>query len=49
MDKRTPVILIKEFSYGKKEIYRGTWRKAKKMIPPSKKDQFEIVVLKEEG
>ena len=47
MDKTTPVILIKKFSYGEKVIYRGILRKAERMIPPSKKKQYKIVVLKE--
>ena len=47
MDKNTKVILIKKFSYGEKEIYRGIWRKAERMIPPSKKKQYRIIVIKE--
>lgn len=48
MNKRTPVILIKKFSYGEKEIYRGILRKAQRMIPPSKKKQYKIIVQNEE-
>ena len=48
MNKHTRVILMKKFSYGEREIYTGIWRKAKRMIPPSKKDQYKIIVLKEE-
>lgn len=47
MDKNTPVILIKKFSYGEKEIYRGILRKAQRMIPPSKKKQYRIIIIKE--
>lgn len=36
-------VLIKKFlDYPEKEIYQGTLKGAKKRIPPSKKDQFEI-------
>lgn len=42
-NKHQKCILIKKFTeYPDKIIYRGTLRKAKEMIPPSKKDQFEI-------
>ena len=47
MNKKTQVILLKKFSYGTKEIYRGTLRKAQRLIPPSKKDQFKIIEIKE--
>jgi len=43
MDRKTKVILIKKFAYGKKEIYEGTLRKARKLIPSSKKDQYTII------
>lgn len=47
-DKHRQVILIKKFeNYENKIIYQGTYRKAKKMIPPSKKDQYEILFIKE--
>ena len=42
MKKNTQVILLKKFSYGTKVIYRGTLRKAQRMIPPSKKNQYQI-------
>ena len=45
MDKKTKVILVKQFSYGKRIIYSGTLRKARKLIPPSKKDQYIITNL----
>jgi len=45
MNKKTQVILIKKFAYGKKEIYEGTLRKARKLIPPSKRDQYTIINL----
>lgn len=48
MDKHTKVILMKKFSYGERVIYTGILRKAQRMIPPSKKDQYKIIVLKEE-
>ena len=48
MNKHTKVILIKKFSYGERVIYKGILRKAQRMIPPSKKDQYKIIVLKEE-
>ena len=48
MNKQTRVLLIKKFSYGEKVIYKGILRKAQRMIPPSKKDQYKIIVLKEE-
>lgn len=48
MNKNTKVKLIKKFSYGERVIYTGVLRKANRMIPPSKKDQYRIVVLKEE-
>ena len=36
-------VLVKLFrDYPEKEIYHGTLKGAKKRIPPSKKDQFEI-------
>jgi len=36
-------VLVKKFhNFPDKIIYRGTLKKCKKMIPPSKKDQFEI-------
>lgn len=45
--KHRQVILIKKFeNYEDKIIYRGTFRKAKKRIPPSKKDQYEILFIK---
>lgn len=47
MNKNTPVILIKKFSYGEKEIYRGILRKAQRMIPPSKKKQYKIIIQKD--
>ena len=43
MDRKTKVKLIKNFSYGKKIIYEGTLRKAQKLIPSSKKDQYTII------
>jgi hypothetical protein len=46
MDKNTKVKLLKKFSYGEKVIYRGILRKAERMIPPSKKKQYRIVVIK---
>jgi len=45
MDRKTQVTLFKKFSYGKKLVYEGTFRKAKKLIPPSKKDQYIIINL----
>jgi len=45
MDKKTQVFLIKKFSYGGKRIYEGTLRKARKLIPPSKKNQYIIINL----
>lgn len=45
MNKKTQVILIKKFAYGKKEIYEGTLRKARILIPPSKKNQYTIINL----
>ena len=45
MNKKTQVILTKKFAYGKKEIYEGTLRKARKLIPPSKRDQYTITNL----
>lgn len=46
--KRRPVVLIKRFTeFEDKEIYRGTLRKAEKLIPPSKADQYRIVFLDE--
>ena len=47
MDKNTKVKLIKKFSYGEKVIYCGILRKAERMIPPSKKKQYRIIVIKE--
>lgn len=48
-DRKRLVVLIKKFDdYPDKEIYRGTLRKAKCLIPPSKKDQYKIVYLDEE-
>ena len=42
-NKHKKCILIKKFKeYPDKIIYQGTLRKAKAMIPPSKKDQYEI-------
>jgi len=42
-DKHKQVILVKKFKkFEDKIIYRGTLRKAKKKIPPGKKDQYEI-------
>ena len=43
MNKKLKVLLLKKFSYGKKTIYEGTLRKAQKLIPPSKKDQYIII------
>lgn len=43
MDKKTKVVLLKEFSYGERVIYSGTLRKARKLIPPSKKNQYKII------
>lgn len=49
-DRHRRVILIKKFKkYENKIIYRGTLRKAKKLIPPSKKDQYEIILIKKEN
>ena len=48
MNKNTKVKLFKKFSYGERVIYTGILRKAEKKIPPSKKDQYRIVVLEEE-
>ena len=45
MNKKTKVILVKKFAYGKKEIYEGTLRKARTLIPPSKKNQYIIINL----
>ena len=45
MNRKTKVILLKDFSYGKKVIYEGTLRKARKLIPPTKKDQYTIIDL----
>ena len=46
-DKHQQVILIKKFKkYEDKIIYKGTRRKANKLIPPSKKDQYEIREVK---
>lgn len=48
-DGHRRVILIKKFTgFEDKVIYRGTYRKAQKLIPPSKKDQYEIVFIKRE-
>jgi predicted ATPase len=45
-DKNRPVVLIKKFDdFEDKVIYRGPLRKAKRMIPPSKASQYEIVFL----
>lgn len=42
-NKHRKCILVKKFSdFPDKVIYQGTLRKAKTMIPPSKKDQYEI-------
>ena len=42
-NKHRKCILIKKFhEYPDKVIYQGTLRRAKDMIPPSKKDQYEI-------
>jgi len=47
--KNRPVVLIKMFTgFEDKEVYRGTLRKAKKLIPPSKADQYRIDFLTEE-
>ena len=43
MDRKTKVKLIKNFSYAEKVIYEGTLRKARKLIPSSKKDQYKII------
>ena len=41
------VKLVKMFSsYPDKVIYRGSLKKAKSMIPPSKKEQFRIDFIK---
>lgn len=49
-DKHRQVILIKKFkNYEDKIIYRGTLRMAKKLIPPSKKDQYEIQFIHQES
>ena len=45
MDRKTKVSLLKNFSYGERVIYSGTLRKARKLIPPSKKDQYTIINL----
>ena len=43
-DKNSPVILIKKFTgFEDKEIYRGTYRKALKLIPPSQANRYEII------
>ena len=48
-DKHRQVILVKKFAnYEDKIIYRGTLRKANKLIPPSKRDQYEILFIKED-
>ena len=48
-DKNSSVILIKKFTgFEDKEIYRGTYRKALKLIPPSQRDRYEIVFVDEE-
>lgn len=47
MNKRTRVMLVKKFSYGEKVIYCGILRKAERMIPPSKKKQYRIVIIKD--
>jgi hypothetical protein len=48
-DKHRQVILVKKFkNFEDKIVYRGTLRKAKKLIPPSKKSQYEIYFIKEE-
>ena len=45
--KRRQVVLIKKFTgFEDKVIYKGTYRKAKKLIPPSKKDQYKILFIK---
>jgi len=42
-NKHRKCILVKKFhEYPDKVIYQGTLRRAKDMIPPSKKDQYEI-------
>ncbi len=43
IDRKTKVILFKKFNYGRKIMYEGTLRKARKLIPPSKKDQYLIL------
>jgi len=49
-DRHRQVILIKRFkNYEDKIVYRGTYRKAQKLIPPSKKDQYEIIFIKKEA
>ena len=45
MDRKIRVILVKKFAYGKKEIYEGTLRKARTLIPPSKRNQYTIINL----
>ena len=48
--KRRPVLLIKRFAeFEDKVIYQGTLRKAERLIPPSKVDQYKIVFMDEEG
>jgi|GEM_PF-4870771 len=46
--KRKPtVILVKHFrNFPDKLIYRGNLKRAKRMIPPSKREQYEIRFLK---
>lgn len=47
--KKRPVVLIKRFTeFEDKVVYRGTFRKAEKLIPPSKADQYRIIFLDEE-
>ena len=43
INRKTKVMLIKNFSYAEKVIYEGTLRKARKLIPSSKKDQYKII------
>ena len=45
MDKKTKVSLLKRFSWGERVVYSGTLRKARKLIPPSKKNQYVITNL----
>lgn len=46
-NKKKTCTLVKKYSnFPDKVVYRGTLRGAKKRIPPSRKDQYEIIFTK---